>query len=101
MDMIKTIKELKITRKKYWIFILISFIIFFTLSQFEKFSLIEVGRLKLIYAAIIVIPTIIISLKRLDDIKYSRWWFLINFIPFIGSILFIILMCKKSKISQI
>lgn len=49
-----------------------------------------------IWSLAILIPSVAISIRRLHDIGKSGWWFLINFIPLVGQIIFLIWACKDS-----
>ena len=49
-----------------------------------------------IWSLIILVPGFAISIRRLHDIGKSGWWHLINFIPVVGQIIFIVFMCKDS-----
>lgn len=41
-----------------------------------------------LYGLAIVIPDSALSIRRLHDIGKSGWWLLINFVPFVGMIVF-------------
>lgn len=49
-----------------------------------------------IWSLAILVPSIAISLRRLHDIGKSGWWYLINFVPLVGQIVFIVFACKDS-----
>ena len=49
-----------------------------------------------IWSLIILVPGLAISIRRLHDIGKSGWWYLINFIPLVGQIIFLVFMCKDS-----
>ena len=55
-----------------------------------------IPNLSWIWSLAILIPSVAISIRRLHDIGKSGWWFLINFIPLVGQIIFIIWACKDS-----
>ncbi len=44
-----------------------------------------------LYVLAIIIPGLAIEVRRLHDIDKSGWWWLIAFVPFIGSIWLIVL----------
>lgn len=44
----------------------------------------------------LVIPSITVCVRRLHDTGRSGWWYLINFLPYIGSIVLLVLMCLPS-----
>ena len=49
-----------------------------------------------IWSLIIFIPSLSLCIRRLHDIGKSGWWYLINFVPLIGQIIFLIFLCKDS-----
>ena len=54
------------------------------------------GELSWIWSLAILLPSLAISVRRLHDIGKSGWWMLINFIPLVGQIIFIIWCAKDS-----
>lgn len=46
-----------------------------------------------IYSLAILIPTLAVSVRRLHDIEKSGWWYLINFVPCIGQLVFLVFCC--------
>jgi uncharacterized membrane protein YhaH (DUF805 family) len=95
-------------RKEYWYFILFSIIIMIILSifdvmlgnsssVFEARRLYDMNRLEDIYALIVLLPTIAVSVRRLHDTNHSGWWLLIVLIPLIGIIVFLIFAVQNSK----
>jgi len=92
------------TRKEFWYFWLfnwlISFILFFILGLISFLIGIKTNVLQpvsYLYSLAVFIPTFAVIVRRLHDIGKSGWWCLINFIPFIGLVWFIVLMCTDSK----
>ena len=47
-----------------------------------------------------VIPMIAVSVRRLHDIGKSGWYYLVSFIPIVGTILLIIWFCQEGKIGR-
>ena len=91
-------------RKEYWMFALVNFIVAIilslpgaVLSAFPDEELQIIGFILLIpyyiYCFILFIPTLALSIRRLHDQDKSGWWYLVNFIPCIGPIWFLVLMC--------
>ncbi|MHB8710370.1 MAG: DUF805 domain-containing protein [Minisyncoccota bacterium] len=73
-------------RAEYWYFVLFNAIIATVLSFFGK-----VGTLAtFIYLLAIIIPGIAVSVRRFHDTNRSGWWLLINFVPVIGAIVFLV-----------
>ena len=81
--------------KEYWWFSLFSFIIIIVLSVIDivtgTFNInVGLGLLGGIYTLAVLIPSIAVSVRRLHDTDRSGWWFLINGIPLIGVIVFLV-----------
>jgi uncharacterized membrane protein YhaH (DUF805 family) len=81
--------------KEYWWFSLFSFIIIIVLSVIDivtgTFNVnVGLGLLGGIYTLAVLIPSIAVSVRRLHDTDRSGWWLLINGIPLIGVIVFLV-----------
>ena len=46
-----------------------------------------------LYALAVIIPTLSLSIRRLHDTGRSVWWYLINFVPCVGGIIFFVFTC--------
>ena len=82
-------------RKEYWMFVLGNFIIGFVLG----FILGIIGAptyIGYIYSLAVLVPSIAVAVRRLHDIGKSGVWYLISFIPCVGPIWFLVLMCQDS-----
>lgn len=55
------------------------------------------GILGTLYSFAILIPAIAVSIRRLHDTGRSGWWFLICFIPLIGTIVLFVFMVLDSE----
>ena len=104
------------SRKNYWLVVLANFIVSFILSFLLTLifgnssdvssaktieELMEVlrnpaGIISLIWTCVNVIPNISIDVRRLHDVNKSGWFIFINLIPFVGSIIFLVLLLSKS-----
>lgn len=84
-------------RKEYWMFILIN--IFLVISFAFIFDLIGLSDYfrfyLLIQALFFVIPMLSLWIRRLHDINKSGAYLFVRFIPLIGGIWFLILMCTE------
>lgn len=49
-----------------------------------------------VFGIVNIVPNIAIAIRRMHDIGKSGWWILINFIPLIGWIWYIVLCVKPS-----
>ena len=77
-------------RPQYWWYVLALFIVNVVLGLFSD-------KLQLLLALVTIVPSIAIGIRRMRDIGQSGWWLLINLIPFIGWIVFIILAAQPTK----
>ena len=94
-------------RKEYWMFYLFHLIIVFLLVFLMAFSgggfeagsepnFVVIAILG-IYVLATIIPTVAVTVRRLHDIGKSGWWYLINFIPYIGGFVLLIFACMDSN----
>ena len=88
-------------RKEYWMFIL--FNVIFAIAAMLLDTLLGInfaegtgGPLYILYALFALIPGLAVAVRRLHDIGKSGWMLLIAFIPLIGGIWLIVLMCTDS-----
>ena len=85
-------------RSEFWYFFLFVFVISFILGVIQ--ILIwgqDANYLTGIFSLIILIPNIAVSIRRLHDTGRSGFWYLIGFIPIIGTIILIIWYCQDSE----
>ena len=79
-------------RKEYWMFILFNIVIAIVLAVID--SLLGTAPIiYLVYILAVFIPSISVGVRRLHDIGKSGWWLFISFIPLVGVIWFLALMC--------
>jgi uncharacterized membrane protein YhaH (DUF805 family) len=89
-------------RKEYWYFALINLLITVVLAFVDGFTgnyseEAGIGLLGGIYAFAVLIPSIAVSVRRLHDTDRSGWWFLIAFIPLVGTIVFLVFAAQNGK----
>jgi uncharacterized membrane protein YhaH (DUF805 family) len=84
-------------RKEYWIYVLIFGVVMSILQSLTG----SLGTTGLIILAIFglanLLPFLAVAVRRLHDTGKSGWFLLVNLIPFIGSIWFLILTIKDSQ----
>jgi len=89
------------TRSEYWYFILFNFIISIILSIIDRaissVSGTNLGTLGTIYYLVVLIPSLAVSVRRLHDVGKSGWMILINLIPLVGWIWFLVLTVTDSN----
>ena len=84
------------TRSEFWYFALFNFIVSIVIGIISKI----IGDSKNnilgnIYSLAVFIPSLAVGMRRMHDIGKSGWIILINLIPIIGWIWFIVLACKE------
>lgn len=86
-------------RKEYWTFQLINLVIVVALlvaiippliSNSQNFFPMFLAVFLCIFALAMVIPGLAVAVRRLHDIGFSGWWFLIAFVP-LGSLVLLVL----------
>ncbi|EDP95645.1 DUF805 domain-containing protein [Kordia algicida OT-1] len=92
-------------RQEYWMFVLFNFLIIIGLYVIVGIlaimseSLMALGAiLVIIYALGVLIPSIAVVVRRLHDTGNSGWMYLISFIPLIGPIWLLVLMCTEGQV---
>lgn len=88
------------TRSEYWYFYLFNFLVtmvfyiaFFAMLGSGSRDSSAVGYLSvmiIIYALVMTIPSLAVTVRRLHDTGHSGWWIFLNLIPVIGSIVLFI-----------
>ena len=83
-------------RTEFWMFVLFNLIITLALATIDGL-LGTGGVLGGLYGLGVLIPGIAVAVRRLHDTDRSGWWYLINLIPLIGWIIFIIFAAQDSQ----
>ena len=94
-------------RKEYWMFtlfhfiiiVLLAFIIGFTADDLDSpqgISWIFIGLLA-VYFFGTLIPSLAVTVRRLHDTGKSGWFYLLNFIPYVGRFIVLIFTCMDSE----
>ncbi len=86
-------------RSQFWYFVLFSFIISFVLGIVDDMLF---GRqiLSMIFNLAVLIPSIAIAVRRLHDLGKTGWWYLLIFVPLIGTIVLIVWFCMKGQTTK-
>ena len=86
-------------RQEFWMFALISFIvslIFFAID-IGLTMVIGFGFLNILYSLAVLVPSVALGVRRLQDSGKSALWILIAFVPFIGAIVLLIFFVMDSE----
>ena len=89
-------------RKEYWMFTLVSTIIWGVLAYAElslgiRSSLQSVGMLSMIYMLVVLLPSIAVTVRRLHDTGRSGWWLLLLFLPLVGPLALLVFSVQDSE----
>ena len=90
-------------RKEFWTFLLVNLAILAPFMAWAFMSGKDIAAASLPvnifrgFFLLILIPLIAVSVRRLHDLNMSGWWYLMNFIPIVGDVAFLILMLIPGK----
>lgn len=82
-------------RQEYWMFTLISSLIYLGLVVLGLARDTEMPEL--VFFAAIFLPSLAVSVRRLHDTGRSGWWVLIGLVPCVGTIVTIIFMATEGE----
>ncbi len=83
-------------RKEYWYFFLFNVIISIVLGWIGNL-LWTYNVLPGLYSLAVLLPSLGVSIRRLQDTGSSGWWLLLSLIPLIGAIILLIYMVSDSQ----
>ena len=89
-------------RKEYWYFALINMLAIVALAVVDGVTgmysaEIGIGVLSGLYILAASVPGLAVSVRRLHDIGRTGWWVLIGVIPFIGTLVLLVLAVLDSQ----
>ena len=84
------------TRKQYWLFVLFNLIVFVVLAILLSFLGNTGNVLYSLCNLAVLLPSLAIAVRRLHDINFSGWWFLLALLPFLGGLILLVLMLLPS-----
>lgn len=85
------------SRSEYWWYTLFAFILNFVVTLLLHSSPNALNVVSSIIGLALLLPGLGLSVRRLHDIGRSGWWVLINLVPIVGWIIFIVWMCQASQ----
>jgi uncharacterized membrane protein YhaH (DUF805 family) len=89
-------------RIEYWMFVLFSFIILVVALILDNVFGIAIegssyGPIYIVFTLALLLPSLALSARRLHDIGKSGWFILVNLIPIVGAIWYLVLVCSKGN----
>lgn len=86
-------------RKEYWFFILFNMIFAIVAMIVDNVLGIAIeglgyGPIYILYGLAILLPNLAVHVRRLHDVGKSGWFFFITFIPIVGAIWLLVLLCR-------
>lgn len=89
-------------RKEYWMFFLFNIIFSFAAAMLDNLlgtanPELNYGVIYILYAIIMLIPSLAVGVRRLHDIGKSGWMMLVGIIPLIGAIWLLVLLVTDSN----
>ena len=85
-------------RKEYWMYVLFDIIAMVILAIIG--TVINFPYLASIYGLAVLLPSLAVAIRRLQDTGRSGWWIFITLVPAIGSIWLIVLLATDSQPGQ-
>lgn len=84
------------SRSEYWFFVLFEILLYIAL-MIADLALFRgsVNVLSTLASLVLLLPGLAVLVRRLHDTDRSAWWILIPFVPLIGSIWLIVLLCQR------
>lgn len=86
------------SRKQYWMFVLINFIIVAVL--WAICLVLHNLFLYWIYWLALIIPGISVGVRRLHDTDHRGWWYFLGLIPLVGAIVLLVFFVTDSQPGQ-
>ena len=86
-------------RREYWMFSLSNFLILLALGFVCGVLGLAEGASALgsLYTLALLLPGLAVTVRRMHDTGHSGWMLLVNLIPIVGAIIFLVLLCSDSK----
>lgn len=85
-------------RVEYWIFSFVNFVILMVLAGIGQLGGIEwATNIAVLFVLVFVLPSIAVTIRRLHDIGRTGWWWLIQLVPYVGTVVMIVFACFDSQ----
>ncbi len=100
-------------RSEYWYFFLFNIIFYiiasildrtfgttFSIKTFNGETTLPYGYIYMLYALVVFLPGLAVTVRRLHDSGKSGWYILVSFIPIAGIIWLLVLLCTDSVVGK-
>jgi uncharacterized membrane protein YhaH (DUF805 family) len=89
-------------RKEYWMFVLFNMIFAILAIIVDNvagttIAPLPYGLFYCVYTLAVLIPSLAVAIRRLHDVGKSGWFMFIVFIPIVGAIWLLVLVCTAGK----
>ncbi|MCC8380607.1 DUF805 domain-containing protein [Xenorhabdus sp. PB30.3] len=85
-------------RKEYWMFSLFNMLALLAVCILGAILGETIGLILIVlYVLITFIPSLAVTIRRLHDTNHSGWWFLLNFVPLGGFVVFIFTLLEGTE----
>jgi len=98
-------------RKEYWMYTLFTILIYIAYLVVASLAIALLGHSDSpnpavsvlilapiwLYGLAVLVPGLAVTVRRLHDTGRSGWWFLISFVPLVGSIVLLVFLCQDSE----
>ena len=87
-------------KSEFWWFLLL-YVVTYSIVWMIDVYLIQSDKLvSSVFALVLLVPMITVSVRRLHDIGYSGWWLIIAAIPYLGGIFTLIIGLMPSQVGE-
>lgn len=82
-------------RSEYWFFLLFNILVFAAIAVVGRLlgGVILMTILLAIGVIAVFLPSVAVAVRRLHDTNASGWWYLLAFVPYIGSFILLVWFC--------
>lgn len=87
------------SRSEFWWYILFTFLVSVVIGWIGFVSRDLGNVINTLVGLALLLPGLGLSVRRLHDTGRSGWWILINLIPVVGNIIYLVWMCQDSQMT--
>lgn len=87
------------SRSEFWWYVLFTFLVSVVIGWIGFVSRDLGNVINTLVGLALLLPGLGLSVRRLHDTGRSGWWILINLIPVVGNIIYLVWMCQDSQMT--